>query len=116
MAEALARKYGSDVLVAKSAGLTPAMVTTSVTRTVLRERNVDLGDHMPRSLDELDLSGFDLIVNMSGMKLPSGVGVPVEDWAVTDPYGAPENIYRKVCDDIESRVMRLILRIRTGKI
>jgi protein-tyrosine-phosphatase len=71
---------------------------------------------MPRSLDELDLSRFDLIVNMSGMKLPSGIRVPVEDWAVTDPYGASEPIYRKVCDDIESRVMRLILRIRTGKI
>jgi protein-tyrosine-phosphatase len=91
------------------------MVTTSVTRAVLRERNVDLGDHMPRSLDELDLSGFDLIVNMSGMKLPPGIGVPVEDWAVSDPYGSSESVYRKVCDDIESRVMRLILRIRTGK-
>ena len=116
MAEALARKYGSDVLIAQSAGLTPAVVTTPLTRLVLLERNVDLGDHMPRSLDEVDLPSFDLVVNMSGMKLPSSVRTSTEDWPVPDPYGAAEPAYRKACDDIESRVMRLILRIRTGKL
>jgi protein-tyrosine-phosphatase len=116
MAEALTRKYGADVLAADSAGLTPAIVTTPFTRVVLRERNVDLGDHLPKSLDEVDLKRCDLIVNMSGMKLPANIGVPVETWPVPDPYGAAEPAYRKACDDIESRVMRLILRARTGKL
>jgi arsenate reductase len=116
MGEALARKYGSDVIVAESAGLTPAVVTTPFTRLVLRERNVDLGDHLPKGLDEVDLTRCDLIVNMSGVKLPSNIGIPVEDWPVKDPYGASEPAYRMACDDIESRVMRLILRARTGKL
>ena len=116
MGEALARKYGSDVIVAESAGLSPALVTTPLTRLVLRERNVDLGDHLPKSLDEVDLLRCDLIVNMSGVKLPSTIRVPVEEWPVKDPYGAPEAAYRTACDDIESRVMRLILRVRTGKL
>lgn len=116
MGEALARKYGSDVIVADSAGLTPAVVTTHLTRLVLRERNVDLGDHLPKSLDEVDLTRCDLIVNMSGMKLPSTIRIPVEEWPVKDPYGALEPAYRTACDDIETRVMRLILRARTGKL
>jgi len=116
MGEALARKYGSDVIVADSAGLTPAEVTTSLTRSVLRERNVDLGDHLPKGLDEVDLTQCDLIVNMSGMKLPSNIGIPVEEWPVKDPYGSLEPAYRTACDDIEGRVMRLILRARTGKL
>jgi len=115
MGEALARKYGADVIVADSAGLTPAMVTTPLTRLVLSERNVDLGDHLPKGLDEVDLKKCDLIVNMSGTRL-SNLGIPVEDWPVKDPYGALEPAYRTACDDIESRVMRLILRVRTGKL
>lgn len=116
MGEALARKYGSDVIVADSAGLSPAVVTTHLTRLVLRERNVDLGDHLPKGLDEVDLTRCDLIINMSGMKLPSTIGIPVEEWPVKDPYGALEPAYRTACDDIESRVMRLILRVRTGNL
>ena len=116
MGEALARKYGSDVIVADSAGLTPAVVTTHLTRLVLRERNVDLGDHLPKGLDEVDLTRCDLIVNMSGVKLPPTIRIPVEEWPVKDPYGALEPAYRMACDDIESRVMRLILRARTGKL
>src|SRR6266852_1783980 len=65
MGEALARKYGADVIDADSAGLSPALVTAPLTRVVLRERNVDLGDHLPKSLDEVDLTRYDLIVNMS---------------------------------------------------
>ena len=116
MGEALARKYGSDVIVSDSAGLTPALVTTPFTRSVLRERNVDLGDHLPKGLDEVDLKRCDLVINMSGVKLPSTISVPVEEWLVKDPYGSPEAAYRIACDDIESRVMRLILRVRTGKL
>jgi len=116
MGEALARKYGSDVIIADSAGLTPAVVTTPLTRLVLSERNVDLGDHLPKGLDEVDLNKCDLIVNMSGTKLPSNLGIPIEDWPVKDPYGALEPAYRTACDEIEGRVMRLILRVRTGKL
>ena len=54
MAEAMARKYGSDVLEVRSAGLTPAMNTTPFTRSVLQEKNVDLGDHLPRRFRDLD--------------------------------------------------------------
>jgi protein-tyrosine-phosphatase len=115
MAEAFARTYGSDVLEASSAGIYPSVTNSSVTRTVLREKNIDLGDHMPRSLVDVNLDDIDLIVNMSGQKLPSSK-IRVEDWPVQDPYGANGVVYRKVAGEIEMLVMRLILRIRAGKI
>ena len=116
MAEALARKYGSDVLEVSSAGLTPAINTTPYTRKVLEEKNVDLGDHVPRRFRDLDLSEYDLIVNMSGSNLPQNLGVPVEEWRVEDPMGRSEDDFRQTREVIEMLVMRLILRVRLGKL
>ena len=112
----MARKYGGDVLVAASAGLSPAMNNTPLTRSVLAEVNIDLGDHMPRRFSEQDLSKYDLIVNMSGSTLTNTGGVPVENWEVKDPYGKKEPEFRAARADIEMRVMQLVLRLRTGKL
>lgn len=115
MAEALARHYGSDVLVASSAGVSPALNCAPETRSVLSERNVDLGEHLPRRFQSLDLSNTDLIINMSGQRLATGT-IPVEEWPIRDPIGQSDVIYRQVCSDIEMKVMNLILRLRSGKL
>ena len=115
MAEAFARTYGSDVIEPSSAGLSPALNTSSLTRTILMEKNIDLGDHLPRRLWDIDLSAYDLVVNISGQKLPSNLGVAVENWDVKDPFGGEPEEYRRAMEQLEMLVMRLILRIRTGK-
>jgi len=116
MAEAFARKYGSDVLIAESAGLAPSLSNVPQTRKALAEKNVDLGNHLPRALDRIELAKIDLIVNMSGQKLPSPAGPKIEDWYVKDPIGASDTVYGEVRDQIEMKVMNLVLRIRNGKI
>ena len=116
MAEALARKYGSDVLEVSSAGLTPQMNSHAYTRSVLKEKNVELGDQIPRGFRDLNLSQYDLIVNMSGATLPSSIDVPVENWDIEDPYGGSEDDFRAAREVIEMAVMRLILRVRLGKL
>lgn len=115
MAEALARKYGSDVLEASSAGLSPAHGLDAPTSTILREKNIDPGDHQPRSLLDFDLSQYDLIVNISGRMLRERADIPMETWNVTDPFGASDDEYRATRDKLEMLVMNLILRIRMGK-
>ena len=115
MAEAFARKYGSDAIVPASAGLAPGAKASEEIRSVLLEKNVELENHAPRRFRELDLRKFDLIVNMSGQPLNDELGIPVENWTVRDPYGGALEDYRRARDEIESAVMRLILRIRTGK-
>jgi arsenate reductase len=112
MAEGFARAYGADVIDARSAGLAPAISVAPLTRTVMLEKNIDIGDAFPKGVDMLIRNGVDLIINMSGHKLPNKTGAPVEDWTVRDPIGESEEIYREVRDQIEQRVMRLILEMR----
>ena len=112
MAEGFARAYGSDVIVAQSAGLAPAVSIAPLTRTVMLEKNIDIGDAFPKGIDFAVRQGIDLIVNMSGTKLPPQSVVQVEDWEVRDPIGQSEDVYRTVRDQIEQRVMRLILDTR----
>ena len=112
MAEGFARVYGSDVIAPHSAGLAPAVSIAPLTRTVMLEKNIDIGDAFPKALDFAMRQGVDLIVNMSGRKLPPQSAVEVQDWDVRDPIGESEEVYRTVRDEIEQRVMRLILDTR----
>ena len=114
MAEGFANKYGSDVLSAQSAGLGPAVNVDPLTIKVMAEKNIDLSGSYPKGLNEVDADQFDLIVNMSGRKLPA-TRLAVEDWKVHDPVGNSEEVFREISNVIEQLVMRLILELRTGK-
>jgi arsenate reductase len=111
MAEAFARRYGSDVLTAASAGLMPASSVPRLTHDVMREKNIALEGHYPKSLGDMD-GQFDRVVNMSGAKLPPGLGSEIEEWVVQDPMGEDVEVFRAVRDEIEHRVMRLVLTLR----
>jgi arsenate reductase (thioredoxin) len=112
MAEAFARTYGADVMIARSAGLNPATTIAPLTRQVLGERNIQLDGHFPKDLDGVVLEPFDIVVNMSGEKLPLAAARSIE-WPVTDPIGQSEEVYRSVATQIEGLVMRLILELRS---
>jgi arsenate reductase (thioredoxin) len=112
MAAAFANRYGSDIMVAQSAGIAPAINTTPLTRKVMLEKNIDLGDHLPQPLAHVEFKKMDLIVNMSGYKIP---GVYTIDWAVPDPMGRDLATFRSVRDEIEMLVMQMILKMRMGK-
>jgi arsenate reductase len=115
MAAGFARTYGADVLTVQSAGLAPAMTVSSLTRQVMLEKNIDIGQEFPKTLEMGSRSGADLIVNMSGHPMPGKTEAKVETWAVRDPIGESEEVYREVRDQIEQRVMRLILKVRARK-
>jgi arsenate reductase (thioredoxin) len=112
MAEGFARRYGSDVLKPASAGLHPAAIIQPLTKKVMEEKNIRLDDQFPKGLDSLDVSSFDLVVNMSGVKLPAQASIEVRDWKVQDPIGEPEEVYVAVRDQLEMAVMNLILELR----
>jgi len=112
MAEAFARAYGADVIEAHSAGLAPASIIMPHTRAVLAEKNLSMDGQFPKSLEMVAREPFDIVVNMSGRKLPSPSGRVIE-WPVPDPVGEPEETYRAVAAQIEGLVMRLILELRS---
>ncbi|MCS7026371.1 MAG: arsenate reductase ArsC [Bryobacteraceae bacterium] len=115
MAEGFARCYGSDVMVARSAGLAPAPGLAPFTRKVMAEKNIDLGEAYPKAITEFDLKEFDLIVNMSGITLARLSGPAVREWKVPDPIGGDEERYRQTANQIEMLVMGLILELRKAR-
>jgi len=112
MAEAFARAYGSDVIVAASAGLAPALMVAFDTRRAMKEKNISLDDHFPKSLHQLSMVRFDLIVNLSGSELPKDITCPVRVWKVRDPIGIRYDMHCEIRDEIEKLVMDLILELR----
>jgi len=111
MAEAFARAYGADIMEVRSAGVEPATHVSPLTKQILAERNLNIDDQFPKSLEILN-EPFDFLINMSGytVSLPNA---RVLTWVVPDPIGQKEDVYRAVASQIEGLVMRLILDLRS---
>ena len=112
MAEGFANFYGGDVLRASSAGLAPVPSVVKPTVDVMMERNVDVSRHVPQLYDPFEAALCDVVVNMSGFRLPGAPPKQLLEWMVTDPFRKSPEVYRAVRDDIEQRVMQLILQLR----
>ncbi len=95
-----------------SAGLAPASIIQPLTKKVMEAKNISLETHFPKNLEEVPLSGFDLIVNISGRKLPTRLPTEVREWTVEDPMGKSEEEFLAAREQIESLVMRLVLDLR----
>jgi protein-tyrosine-phosphatase len=85
-----------------------------LTKYVLAQRNVRIDDQFPKGMEILLREPFDVIVNMSGERLPLAPGAHVREWPVRDPIGEPESVYIAVAGQIEALVMRLILELRSS--
>ena len=113
MAEAFARAYGSDVIEARSAGISPSTIIQPLTKQVLAERNLKVDDQFPKGMEISRDEPFDVVVNMSGF--PVAVpGARIVAWPVRDPIGEEDTVYRTVAGQIEELVMRLILELRSA--
>jgi arsenate reductase len=112
MAEGFANFYGKDVLNAKSAGLSPTPNVVNETIATMSEKNIDISRHYPKKFNPLEAKNYDVIINMSGFVLPGKLELPERKWEVRDPFGDSMDIYRTVSNDIEMRVMQLILEFR----
>lgn len=97
---------------AASAGLSPAGIVQPLTKKVMEAKNINIDGQHPKSLNSVPVRSFDLIVNMSGSRLPTRLPMEVRDWGIEDPIGRPEEVYVAVRDQIEMQVMLLILELR----
>lgn len=110
MAEGFMRTYGGHEWDAASAGVSPAGYLPSETVAMMAEKGIDISAQFPKALDEVLGRHYDLIVNMSGVPLP--LPGAIIEWKVRDPLGGDEATFRKVRDEIEQRVQRLLLEHR----
>ncbi|WP_308911269.1 arsenate-mycothiol transferase ArsC [Pseudokordiimonas caeni] len=115
MAEAITQKLARRRMFVESVGLI-AGAADPFTVSVMAEDDIDIADHAPKTLSEVDPADFDLVVALtpeSHMKLARTLGADnpkLEYWATPDPGDAEGHrdrvidSYRLVRDHLEVRI------------
>ena len=78
---------------------------------VLIERGYRVDAKKPRTLEEVNLDEFDLIVAVCDNACVQIPGKEVIRWNVEDPAGKSKDEYRKALDKIEKLVKDLVSKI-----
>lgn len=117
MAEALARHHAPDLIEAESAGLRPLGHVAPEALAVLQEMGIRAEGHYSKSInDALQFFEPEMVVNMSGQRLKGWFATDnIVDWKVQDPYGSGLEIYRRICDNIDGKVKKLVGDLSGGK-
>ncbi len=99
---------------AESAGTEPAKAVSRKAIEVMREKGIDISHEKPKLLTKEMVSKARRIITMGCLSREScpafllSSGGKLEDWALPDPKGRGIEEYRRVRDEIERRVRRLI--------
>ncbi|MFC7047793.1 arsenate reductase ArsC [Emcibacter nanhaiensis] len=118
MAEALTRHYVGHRIFVASAGIRPETDEINpFAAAVMEEVGLDISDHIPKGLDQLEDSSFDLIISLSpeahhtALEWTRTMACEVEYWPTLDPTlvsGNRELIleeYRKVREMLKDRIL-----------
>lgn len=114
MGEAIAAKDAADVIESSSAGLYPMGMIPEMTQTTLERNGYSVNGLRSKGLREIVPGEVDLVINMSGYERAQALEkfVQVENWEVSDPYGADEATYQRILEQIRERVKSLAQRLR----
>ena len=114
MAEAIALHDASDVLEPSSAGLCPLGEIPPSTRQTLLRNGYSVAGLSSKSISTRAWNEADLVINLSGGAREIAFEDPhkVEDWEVTDPYGASPAFYQTILEEIQQRIGLLADRLR----
>ena len=121
MAEFLVKDIYGDQIYAQSGGIEEGDVDGFM-QAVMKERGIDVTNHIPRSLQQLDDTFADLVITLSPaahretLDYMEGQAVEIEYWPTRNPsdtVGRREDIleaYRQTRDELEDKI-----RERFGK-
>jgi protein-tyrosine-phosphatase len=114
MAEAVARQDAADVIEPASAGLAPLGHIEPMTIHTLACNGYDVKGLSSKPFTEEAGYSAGLVINMTRRprKFAFADSSKVEDWNVEDPYGADQETYQRILDDIVARVNALAGRLR----
>ncbi len=109
MAEGFARSLGRGVLEAWSAGSKPLGLISPQAAAVMAERGIDISEQWSKGLGELPPGPWDYVVTMGcGDACPFVPAVAKLEWEIPDPWGKPDEEFRRVRDLIEEKVRALL--------
>jgi len=112
MAEGFARLHGAEKVEVRSAGTSAAGFVNRTTIEVMRERGVDISGQSSDQLTDEALGWADVVVTLGCCSAdeicPISYRGEKYDWPIEDPLGIPLEDTRRIRDEIEQRVKRLI--------
>lgn len=117
MAEGFARHYGGDRVEVRSGGTHPGRHISRSAVEVMAEKGIDLLGQAPKGIDLEFAEQADRIITMGCSveeACPARLLPKVEDWALPDPAGGSLDEYRRIRDDVEQRVLRLLRELGLG--
>jgi len=110
MASAFAQYQAGNRMDVLSAGSSPAEQINPTMVETMQEKGIDMAFRKTKHLDDLlNTVTPDIIITMGcGEACPFIPGVKRQDWDLPDPAGQSIEMMRKVRDEIEKRVIKLI--------
>jgi protein-tyrosine-phosphatase len=117
MSEAIAKKDADDVIEATSAGLYAMGMIPEMTQATLEKNGYSANGLQSKGLREIESTDVDLVINLSGYERAQALEkfVQVENWEVSDPYGADDATYQRILEEIRGRVKGLAQRLREAQ-
>ena len=109
MAAGLLQARAGGRVVVRSAGSDPAERVNPSVVDVMREVGIDVSREFPKPLTDDAVRAADVVVTMGcGDACPVYPGKRYEDWEVEDPEGKSLEAVRRIRDDLDARVHRLL--------
>jgi protein-tyrosine-phosphatase len=112
MAAGLVQLRSNGRIHVRSAGSDPAESINPAVVEAMNEVGVDMTQEFPKPLTDEVVRAADVVITMGcGDACPIYPGKKYEDWELDDPAGQGIDAVRKIRDDIDARVQRLIAEL-----
>jgi arsenate reductase (thioredoxin) len=111
MAEGFTKALAKDTVAVTSSGLEASQVDPMVIQ-VMSEVGIDVREQASKPLSDFQPKDYDVVISLCGC----GVNLPQEwvlrpifaDWQLDDPEGHPIEVFRRVRDQVQKRVIALL--------
>jgi arsenate reductase (thioredoxin) len=115
MAAALLDQHAQGRVTVRSAGSEPAEHINPAAVEVMNELGLDLSQEFPKPLTTESVQAADVVITMGcGDACPIFPGKRYLDWELEDPAGKDIDTVRRIRDDIDGHVRRLLAELCTS--
>jgi arsenate reductase (thioredoxin) len=109
MAAGLVKLRSDGRIHVRSAGSDPGEEINPAVVTAMEEIGVDLGEEFPKPLTDEVVRAADVVITMGcGDACPIYPGKRYEDWVLDDPAGQDLETVRRIRDELDERVQKLV--------
>jgi len=115
MAAGLVKLRSDGKIGVRSAGSAPGEEINPAVVESMGEIGVDLTEEFPKPLTDEFVKGADVVITMGcGDACPIYAGKRYEDWDLDDPAGRDLESVRRIRDEIDARVQKLVAELLPG--